>query len=102
MVGISRVDPHGMMVAVNLLDDVRPECLAAVVGYIHGRAHHPDPLIVVGGDADLAVIHRPWVGRGHLFPGRTFVFGPKNSALLVLDDGIDDAGIPAIDVEAAP
>ncbi len=69
MVGIFRIDPHGMMVAVDSTEIIRAEGLSSVFGDIHPGPKNPNPLVIVGVDADLAVIHGPGIGIRHLFPG---------------------------------
>src|SRR5215471_4468949 len=100
MIGIRRVDPKRMIVAMNFGDDIGLEGSAAIVRDKHGRAAQPDALIVVGVDSNLAVVGRPVVCVAHLFPGLAAVLRAKDAALFILDDGINDAGIASVYIDA--
>ncbi len=89
-----------MKVAVDAPHDVRCPGLAAVVRDEHRRGRLPDALIVVGIDANLAVVHRTRIDVAHLAPVLAAILGPKNAALRVLDDGVNNVRIAPIDIDA--
>src|SRR5215471_5680227 len=100
MIGIRRVDPKRMIVAMNFGDDIGLEGSAAIVRDKHGRAAQPDALIVIRVDSNLAVVGRPMVCVAHLFPGLAAVLRAKDAAFLILDDGVNDAGIGSVYIDA--
>ena len=102
VVRVGGIDPQGVMIHVDPLDPVGCEGPPAVLGVVHLGPQDPDALVVVGVDADLAVVHGPRVGVAHALPGESLVLGTEHSAFPVLDDGVDDAWIAAIDVQADP
>ena len=100
MVRIFRIDPKRVKVAVDTPYDVRHPGLAAVVGDVHGRGRLPDALIVVGIDANLAVVHWTRIDVAHLAPMLAAIFGTKHTAFRILDDGVNNVRIAAIDIDA--
>ena len=102
VVRVGGIDPQRVVVHVDALHPVGGEGPPAVLGVVHLGSEHPDALVVVGVDADLAVVHRTRIRVAHPLPGEPLVLGTEDAALPVLDDRVDDAGIPAIDVEADP
>ena len=100
--GIGRVDPHGVIVHVDLLVD-GVEGLPAIVRHQHVQARDVDPEIVLRIDPNHPEIHRPRVGAAHLPPGGAGVVASVDPALLlVLDPGVDDARVGEIDRDPAP
>src|SRR5712691_2486940 len=84
---------------------LRRKRFAPILGIKHRRAQLPDAEIIIGVDANLAVVRRPWIGIAHLLPGFAFVLATIRSALLVLHDAVnaqpDAAGVPAILIREA-
>ena len=75
---------------------------AAVLGHVDVDAAEPDFLIVVGVDADLAEVGGAGIGVAHAGPGGALVFGAVDAAERgVLEFGVDDVGVLAIDVDGA-
>src|SRR5258708_595077 len=68
VVGIVWINPDGMEVAMNARDQILAKGATAIIGVVHLHAAHPDPLVVVRVDADLAEIHAAGIGIGHLDP----------------------------------
>ena len=80
---------------------VLDERLAAIVGDVNLHAEDVDAGVVVRIDADLAEVHRPRIGVRHLAPRLAGIIGSIDAAfLLVLDAGVDDVRVGAIDVHA--
>ena len=100
VVRVGRINPHRVVVHVDALDPVGGEGAPAVLGVVHLGSEDPDALVVVGVNADLAVVHRTRVGVAHPLPGEPLVLGTEDAALPVLDDRIDDPRVPPIDVQA--
>src|SRR5208282_3891777 len=100
MVRIGGINPHGVVIAVDAKTAGGDEGLAAVLGMVDGSAEHPDAQVVVGIDADLAVVGGPRVGIAHARPILTFVVAAKDSALGLLDEGTKDVGIAEVDGQA--
>ena len=102
VVGIGGVDPDGVNVAVDVAETGLDEGAAAVFGHVDVDAAEPDLLIVVGVDADLAEVGGARIGVAHAGPGGALVFGAVDAAERgVLEFGVDDVGVLAIDVEGA-
>src|SRR5207248_3645880 len=99
VIGIGGIDPHGVIVSVNAMDALGGECFAAVFGVKHRRAQLPNAQIIVGINADLAVVGRPRVRFTHALPGLAFIFAAERAALFVLDFGVNDVGIFAVDAQ---
>ena len=102
VVRVSGIDPQRVMVHMDALDPVGGEGSPAVLGVVHLGIENPDALVVARVDADLAVVHGPRVRVAHPLPGQTLVLGAEDAALLILDDGVDDPRVAAIDVQADP
>ena len=100
VIGIGGIDPHGVEVAVNAVDALRDKRFSAVLGVKHLRAEFPNAQVVVGINANLAVIGRAWVGFAHALPGLAFVFAAERAALFMLNLGIDDVRILAVNVQS--
>ena len=91
-----------MKIAVDLLPAVLAEGAASIFGVIKRRAQHPDFLIVVWIDANLAVIGRARIGVAHARPGEALIFGAVDAAFLdVLHQRVNDVGILAGDIHRA-
>src|SRR6185369_7910435 len=102
VVGIRRVDPDGVDIAVDVAETGLHEGAAAILGHVHVDAAEPDLLIVVGVHADLAEVGRARIGVAHAGPGGALVFGAVDAAEGgMLEFGVDDVGVPAIDVKGA-
>ena len=102
VVGIRRVDPDGVDIAVDIAEAGLHEGAAAILGHVDVDAAEPDLLVVVGVDADLAEVGGPRIGVAHAGPGGALVFGAVDAAERgVLEFGVDDVGVLAIDVERA-
>ncbi len=86
------------MVAVYSSYIIGAERLPSVLRDIHRSPEDPNPLVVVGINADLAVIHGPRIGARHLFPGQTLILRAKNSTVFVFDNGIDNVGAAAVNI----
>ena len=97
---VSRIDPERVVIQMHDQRAVVAERLAAVVGDVQVDAVHVDPLRLVGIDADLAEVHRPRIEAVDLGPALALVLGAEDTALAMLDDGVDDVRVLAIDVEA--
>ena len=103
VVGIVGIDPHCVMIDVNVRRAVEPEGLPTVVGNTEGCFRQIDAEIVLRIDPDDAEVHRPAVVAAHFPPAGAGVVGPIDPALLlVLHPGVDDVGVAAIDVEPDP
>src|SRR3984893_13969765 len=102
MIRVRRIDPQAVIISVDSGDDILNPGSAAVFGIEHVRGALPDSLIVARIDANLAVVHRPRINIAHLLPRRAAIFRSKYPAFRILDNGIDDVRIPAINVEAYP
>src|SRR5689334_18031394 len=100
VIGISGIDPHGVIVAVNTADTLGGKRFSAVFGVKHLRAEFPDAQVVVGINANLAVVGGTRIGFAHALPGFAFVFAAERAAFFMLDFGVNDVGILAINVEA--
>ncbi len=100
VIRIARIDPGGVIVAMDPLNQIRSERLAAVFRVVHLRAVNPQALIVVRIDADLAVVAAARIGVGHLRPGLAFVIAAVDAALRVLDERVDHVRISPIKSEA--
>ena len=74
VVRIFRIDPQRVKVAVDAAYDVRCPGLTAIVRDVHGRGRLPDALIVVGIDANLAVVHWTRIDVAHLAPVLAAIF----------------------------
>ncbi len=92
------VDPEPVVVRVDARPD-GPELLAAVVRYEKARRQDIDRPVVRGIDVDLAVVERSRIdpperrGIAGPFPAVPVVLRPPDPAVVVLDEGIDDAGL---------
>ena len=74
---------------------------ATVVRDVQLHAKHIDACIALGIDADLREIHRSRIGRRELGPRPAGIVGTIRAALaLMLDTGVHDVWILAIDVES--
>src|SRR5262249_23638756 len=81
VVGVIRIDPQRVVIAVrDALDHL--ERLAAVGGFMEWGAAGVDDLVVLGVDANLAVIHRAVVVVARVAPGLAFVVGAPAPAPL--------------------
>jgi len=79
---------------------IRHEFLAAVLGVEHLRTEFPDTQIIIGIDANLAIVRRPRVCVAHLLPRLAFVFAAECSALFVLHNRVNDVRVLAVDIQA--
>ena len=89
-----------MVVQVHFHRSVIAERLAAIVRDVQVDAVDVDPLRVIGIDANLAEVHRPRIEAADLGPRLAFVLGAEHAAVAVLDDGVNDVRVAAIEVEA--
>ena len=108
VLGIARVDPHGVVVGVHAHVVGRPhgdlgERAPAVVGLVGRPGQLVDEIFVARIDEDLGVVHGPPVQRVHPLPGRSTVLCAV-SALLgrvgVFDEGVEDPGVGRRDGQA--
>jgi hypothetical protein len=104
MVGVTRVDPHAVVVAVDLARAAEPaEAGAAVVRHHQPRRQVVEAVRPGGIDPDVGVVERP-LGRGlvlvDLLPALAAVVRAEQGALLGLDQGVDDVRVRARDGEA--
>src|SRR5260370_32464096 len=90
MIRVRRVYPHGVIIPVDSAHALRRKRLSTVLGIKHLRAKLPDAEVIVGVDANLAVVRRPWIRIAHFLPSLAFVVAAKSPALLLLHDGVDD------------
>ncbi len=100
VIRIRRINPHRVKIAVNSFHPIGSKFFPAVLGVKHLRAQLPNPQIIVGVNANLAVIRRPRIGVAHLFPRLALVVAAKRSAFFVLHHRVDDVRVLAINVEA--
>src|SRR5258708_4507394 len=94
------IDPHRVEISMNTARTLGRKSFPAILRIKHLRAELPDAEIIIGVDANLAVIRRPRIGIAHLLPGITFILAAISSALLVLNDGVNDVGILAVNVQS--
>ena len=73
VVRVGGVNPKGVIVAMNSLNQVLSPRLSAVLRVVHVRGEDPDALVVVRVDVDLAVVRGARVGVRELYPGFAFV-----------------------------
>src|SRR5437763_379959 len=58
---------------------------------------HPDSLVIVRINVDLAVINGARVGVGHLGPGFTFIFTAEDAAAGMFNQRVNNVGVPAVE-----
>src|SRR5262252_7704284 len=100
MVRVGRIDPKRVVVSMDSGDDVGCKRLAPVFRNEHRRSTHPYALVVVGIDANLAVVHRTVVSAAHHLPGHASIFGPEDATFGILKQRVDDVRIAAVDVDS--
>ena len=83
MLGVVRVDPQRVVVAVHATRRVVCEGPATVARAVQVRSTKVDSVRVVGIDTDLAVVHRPAVGGAHLLPCVATIGRAVNTILLI-------------------
>ena len=99
VVRIFWIDPHRMIIPVNPMHALRVERLPAILGVKHLRAQLPNPQIVIGINSNLAVIRRSRVRFAHPLPRLAFVFAAERPAFFMLDLGINNVGIFAVNIQ---
>src|SRR5205807_1118078 len=61
---------------------------------------HPDALVIIRIDMDLAVIDGARVGVGHPGPCLAFIFTAEDAAAGVFNQRVNNVGVPAIEADA--
>ena len=84
---------------MNSFHALRRKRLSAILGIEHRCTEFPDPEIIIGINANLAVVGRARIGIAHLLPGLAFVLAAISPALVVLHDGVNNGGVLAVDVQ---
>src|SRR4051794_33505447 len=100
MVRIGGVDPESVEVRMDARPAARDERATAVRGVVERDAAHPEALVVVRIHPHLAEVHGARVRGGHSLPALAAVLGAEETAARVLDQGVKDARILAVDVQA--
>ena len=108
MLGVARVDPHRVVVAVDadVVGGPRrhlPERPAPVLALVELDPEDVDAVGVGGVDEDVAVVHRAGVEPVHLLPRPAPVGRPVGAALFgMLDRGVEDVRVALGDGEPDP
>ena len=107
MTRVLGIDPQVVVVHVDAgvvldLHGQRLEAVAAVLRPVQAPRHEPHPLLIVGVDPELAVVHRTLVQFVHARPRLSVVAGLEDPALLGLHHGHDQGRITPGDGESDP
>ena len=88
VIGIGRIDPHGVKIGVNLGAPGGRECLAAILrvgdaGQLAAALQrgHPDAQVVVRVDKEIAEVRRIGIGAAHLDPGLAVILAAVQAAV---------------------
>ena len=100
MVGVSWINPHSVVVAVDAGNHIGAEGYPPILRSIHSSAKHPYPLVVIRVDPDLAVIHGARIGAAHLLPAQTLILRPENTSIFIFNNSVDNVGVLAVNEDA--